>query len=320
MPLDGGLGLTAAARRNPADNRYVDRDYRKLTAEELKAAVQAEEPEKAYLAVAKRIPVQMRLLVDTRRLNRLLAECANEELTVEVRQLRMGCPPSQPVSAFGGGYGASGYGASGYGASGYGASGYGASGYGASGYGAAAGADGAAGGTDAAAAAGAAGSAGYGSTGYGASGYGASGYGASGYGAGGLDAAAMVEVYDPEHAEAPGALAASSSTTAGYGAGYGASGAGYGGYGPSRYGPSGYGASGYGASGYGASGYGGMDSSMDGQPRGRHNMYVEIMGIVYIFNPVNTTVLGVEAGEGGTEEQPASEENGLGDVAAVGTN
>jgi hypothetical protein len=269
--------MTAATRGDPAENRYVNRDYEKLTAESLKTAVLSDEPEQAYLAVAKRIPVQMRLRVDTRRLPKLLAECANEELTVEVRQLRLGCPPSQSATSLGmGGYG--GYG--GYGAA-YGAAGGYGYGYGQTGASSTTTTEGdaAAGTADATGTATPAPSSGYGYGGAAA----AYGGGGAGYGYGIQPGAGTVEVYNPDVPE-------SADPSLGEG-GYG-----------------GYGSSGYGSSGYGNSGYGGGSSMVDeGQPRGRHNRYVEIMGIVYIFNPVNMKVLGLEA----TED--------LGDVATVST-
>ena len=60
-------------------NRYVDNNYQPIA--DLAGL-------EASAAVAKRIPVRMRLLVDQRSLNRLLIACANSKLTLEVRQLR----------------------------------------------------------------------------------------------------------------------------------------------------------------------------------------------------------------------------------------
>ena len=83
---------------DPADNRYVDNHYQPLPASMLRSVLKKPTPgettepiapEFAYLAVAKRIPVRMRLRVDQRKLNRLLAECANSELTIEIRQIRI---------------------------------------------------------------------------------------------------------------------------------------------------------------------------------------------------------------------------------------
>ena len=78
-----------AAIKNPADGRYVDNNYEPLTAEDLKKFMGNAEIdlEQAYLAVAKRIPLRMRVSMDQRFIDKLLVECANSELTVEVRQL-----------------------------------------------------------------------------------------------------------------------------------------------------------------------------------------------------------------------------------------
>ncbi len=77
---------------DPAEERYVDKDYQPLPAETLRKVMGSTEsiaPEEAYLAVAKRIPVRMRISIDQKRLPKFLVECANAELTVEVRQLRV---------------------------------------------------------------------------------------------------------------------------------------------------------------------------------------------------------------------------------------
>lgn len=79
-----------AAIPNPADGRYVDNNYEPLTADDLQKFMgnNAEiDLEQAYLAVAKRIPLRMKVSMDQRFVDKLLVECANSELTVEVRQL-----------------------------------------------------------------------------------------------------------------------------------------------------------------------------------------------------------------------------------------
>lgn len=84
-------GATAAtpASRDPGNGRYVDNDYQPLTAERLRTAFQSENAEDAFLVVAKRMPVRLNLVVDQRKLHRLLAECGNSALPVEVRQVRV---------------------------------------------------------------------------------------------------------------------------------------------------------------------------------------------------------------------------------------
>ena len=106
----GGEGGGGIASGDPAEGRYVDKDYKPLSAGKLRAVMSSTEtmePEDAYLAVAKRIPVRMRISIDQRKLPELLVACANARLTVEVRQLRLN---PEDVAAVGGGGIVGGYG------------------------------------------------------------------------------------------------------------------------------------------------------------------------------------------------------------------
>jgi hypothetical protein len=85
MGASGAILLTA----DPADGRYVDNNYTPLRASEIRDAVRASNPEKAFLVVAKRMPIRLRLVVDQRKLHRLLAYCGNSSLPVEIRQVRL---------------------------------------------------------------------------------------------------------------------------------------------------------------------------------------------------------------------------------------
>ncbi len=93
----------AKAAADPATNRYVNLNYEPLTGEALKTAVNSEAAADAYAAVAKRIAIRMRVKMDTRKINKLLAECANSPLPVEIRQIRIGCEPGVVNVAGGGG-------------------------------------------------------------------------------------------------------------------------------------------------------------------------------------------------------------------------
>jgi hypothetical protein len=120
--MPGGMGGTAAPV-DPAYGRYVDDKYAILDPAKLRAAHSSKSKEDALLAVAKRMPVRMRFRIDQRKMSKMLAECGNSKLPVEVRQVRL----NRPAAAVGGntgGYGSS----SGYGSGGS-DSGYG-SGYG----------------------------------------------------------------------------------------------------------------------------------------------------------------------------------------------
>ena len=75
-------------------DRYVDIDYKPIA--DLAGL-------EASAAVAKRIPVRIRLKIDQRDVYKLLVECANSPLTLEVRQLRFN-PQGGALSANGGGF------------------------------------------------------------------------------------------------------------------------------------------------------------------------------------------------------------------------
>ncbi len=90
----GGFGMTRR-RGDPAHNRYVDNDYQPVKASDLREALDPEtasttiDRDTAYLVVAKRMPIRMNLVMDTRKLHSLITECGNSSLMVEVRQVRV---------------------------------------------------------------------------------------------------------------------------------------------------------------------------------------------------------------------------------------
>ncbi len=102
---DAGMGGMAPMTIDPANGRYVDAAYKPLTGDDLRSKMKSESPEDAYFAVAKRVPVRMRFLVDQRRLQSLLAECGNANLMLEIRQLRIGDTMPAPASGMGMGMG-----------------------------------------------------------------------------------------------------------------------------------------------------------------------------------------------------------------------
>jgi hypothetical protein len=101
VPGGGGKSVTP----DPANNRYVDVNFAPIGAKKLRAALKTSSPENAYMTVAKRIPVAMRVKVDQRRLPELLAACANAPLTVEVRQVRINVEDKSGGGGGGGGFG-----------------------------------------------------------------------------------------------------------------------------------------------------------------------------------------------------------------------
>ncbi|MEZ6134359.1 MAG: hypothetical protein R3C53_05545 [Pirellulaceae bacterium] len=101
-------GLVTAVAADPADMRYVDAAFTPLSGEDLRNKMRNEAPEDAYFAVAKRVPVRLRLKIDQRKLPDLLANCGNADLMLEIEQVRLG----DTVAAGGasGGYGGGGMG------------------------------------------------------------------------------------------------------------------------------------------------------------------------------------------------------------------
>lgn len=98
----GGAGITS----DPASGRYVDEKYQTLDPGRLRGALQSQNAQDALLAVAKRMPVRMRFRIDQRKLNRILAECGNARLPVEVRQVRINREATAGgMGGFGGGDG-----------------------------------------------------------------------------------------------------------------------------------------------------------------------------------------------------------------------
>ncbi len=86
MPGMPGMGPVSL---DPGEGRYVDNQYQPLKAETLRSALRSDTAADAFLVVAKRMPVRMRLVVDERKLPRLLAQFGNAMLPVEVRQVRI---------------------------------------------------------------------------------------------------------------------------------------------------------------------------------------------------------------------------------------
>jgi hypothetical protein len=117
MGAMGGMMGGAAVAVDPAYGRYVDEKYAPLDPAKLRSALTSQNKDDALLAVAKRMPVRLRFRIDQRKMNKLLAECGNSKLPVEVRQVRLN-RPAAPEGGGTGGYG--GYGgdmAGGYGGS-----------------------------------------------------------------------------------------------------------------------------------------------------------------------------------------------------------
>jgi hypothetical protein len=115
--LDGAMNGTGATQSSPdpASGRYVDTAFQPINGDMLRTVVSsgALNPTDAPLAVAKRVPVRMRFVMDQRKLNRLLTECGNANLLFEVRQVRINTEAHGAASGMGGMMGGSGGGRAG---------------------------------------------------------------------------------------------------------------------------------------------------------------------------------------------------------------
>ncbi|MEL6106103.1 MAG: hypothetical protein AAFU85_08705 [Planctomycetota bacterium] len=97
--LGGGSGTTESP--DPGDGRYVNTAFEPINAADLRAAFSSEDPNQVAIAVAKRVPVMMHLLMDQREIPSLLAACGTAQLMVDVHQVRV--MPSGGLGTTGGG-------------------------------------------------------------------------------------------------------------------------------------------------------------------------------------------------------------------------
>lgn len=75
---------------SPFHGRYVDRDFERINKSDLdKILESANISDRSYLAVAKRIPVRVAVLMDERKIPDFIAAAANSPFTFEIRSLRL---------------------------------------------------------------------------------------------------------------------------------------------------------------------------------------------------------------------------------------
>ncbi|MEO2012625.1 MAG: hypothetical protein ABGX22_28490 [Pirellulaceae bacterium] len=111
MGMGGGAGDglgEAQVSDDPGDNRYIDTAFQPIEASKLRSAFDSTEASDAYLIVAKRIPIRLGLVVDHRQVPKLLAECGNADMQLEIRQIRIGTDDLQAGRTFIGGQGGAG--------------------------------------------------------------------------------------------------------------------------------------------------------------------------------------------------------------------
>jgi hypothetical protein len=90
-----GAGSNAGAStdgpKDPADGRYITfvegKEFESLTGADLRNALK-DSPQNAVDAVAKRVPIRIRLKIDPNYLNTLITECGNAKMMLEVYQVR----------------------------------------------------------------------------------------------------------------------------------------------------------------------------------------------------------------------------------------
>lgn len=104
-PGYGGYGSGQVVTVDPADYRYVDDQMEPITGDRLRTAMKSTSASDAFLVVAKRMPVRVRFKMNVLKLPLLLCEFNNSDLPVEIRQVRINCPPA---GTGGGGYGGGG--------------------------------------------------------------------------------------------------------------------------------------------------------------------------------------------------------------------
>jgi hypothetical protein len=115
----GSLVPAAAVRaKDPAEGRYVDTSFKPLTGTQLRGAMNLQNATDAVIAVAKRIPVRMRLKIDESQLGRLITECGNGKMMLEVLQVRYNTQAASTGAAGGFGGGGGGFGGDGGGGEG----------------------------------------------------------------------------------------------------------------------------------------------------------------------------------------------------------
>ncbi len=90
LAAGGGKKFDKKASDSPFHGRYVDRNYEPLSADDIRQVMTANQlSERSYLAVAKRVPVRVAVIMDERKIRDFLAAAANSPFNFEVRQFRL---------------------------------------------------------------------------------------------------------------------------------------------------------------------------------------------------------------------------------------
>ncbi|MDA8967966.1 hypothetical protein N9F76_01595, partial [bacterium] len=97
--MGGGPGGSTDVK-DPAENRYLNVKNEPIAGATLRNALESNQPNDASLAVAKRVPVMMKLNMNQTAVHELVALCGSADLMVEVHQVRV-----LPQNSAGGGMG-----------------------------------------------------------------------------------------------------------------------------------------------------------------------------------------------------------------------
>jgi hypothetical protein len=115
MEGSGMYGSTGGGTRDPADNRYIsfatETFFQPRKGEEIRSSIKDVQPGNAVDAIAKRIPIRLRVRMESSQIHRLVAACGNAPFPLEVYQVRVNTEAAS--SSGGGGYGGGGMGSGG---------------------------------------------------------------------------------------------------------------------------------------------------------------------------------------------------------------
>jgi hypothetical protein len=94
---------------DPAEGRYISfatgAQFQQRKATDLRASIKNVTAANAVDAIAKRVPIRLRLKVDPARLPTLIAQCGNAKMMLEVYQVRLNTAPAEAAGSGGGGGG-----------------------------------------------------------------------------------------------------------------------------------------------------------------------------------------------------------------------
>jgi hypothetical protein len=104
----GGMYGGSMITRDPADNRYIsfatETFFQPRKGEEIRSSIKDVQPGNAVDAIAKRIPIRLRVRMESSQIHRLVAACGNAPFPIEVYQVRVNTEAATSSSS-GGGYG-----------------------------------------------------------------------------------------------------------------------------------------------------------------------------------------------------------------------